>query len=116
MEPSPVEIPRAEHLARILKEQTCCSWVKFSVWSLVSGLWGLRRSPDFSYTGENPAFIYVDGPPHDYPDRQTRDAAQTAALTADGITVIRFHHASDWESVVSRYPSVFGRTVKGGTP
>jgi hypothetical protein len=36
MEPSPVEIPRAEHLARILKKQTCCRQIKFSIWSLGS--------------------------------------------------------------------------------
>jgi very-short-patch-repair endonuclease len=72
--------------------------------------------PDFSYTGENPAFIYVDGPPHDYPERQTRDTAQNATLKAEGITVIRFHHAADWASVVAQYPSVFGNLGTAGGP
>jgi len=65
--------------------------------------------PDFSYTGENPAFVYVDGPPHDYPERQGRDAQQTTALKAQGITVVRFHHAEEWRSAAAKYPSVFGR-------
>jgi very-short-patch-repair endonuclease len=72
--------------------------------------------PDFSYAEENPAFIYVDGPPHDFPNRQTRDTTQTAALTAEGITVIRFHHAADSESVVSRYPSGFGKPIEREAP
>ena len=121
MEPSPVEIPRAEHLAQL--KRLCDSGLERQFLDFLDQH-NLRlperaqhyyeqftTRPDFSYTGENPAFIYVDGPPHDYPDRQTRDAAQTAALTAEGITVIRFHHAADWESVASRYPSVFGRPV-----
>ena len=70
--------------------------------------------PDFSYTGENPAFVYVDGPPHDFPERQPRDASQTATLKAGGITVLRFHHAADWESIVAQYPSIFGRPGTGG--
>ena len=126
MEPSPVEIPRAEHLARL--KRLCDSGLERQFLDFLDQhnlslperaqhyyeKFGTR--PDFSYTGENPAFIYVDGPPHDFPDRQTRDTAQTAALTAEGITVIRFHHAADWESVVSHYPSVFGKLVKGETP
>ena len=119
MEPSPVEIPRAEHLVQLKRlcdsglERQFLDFLDQHILRLPERAqhyyerFGTR--PDFSYTGENPAFIYVDGPPHDYPDRQTRDTAQTAALTAEGITVIRFHHAADWESAASRYPSVFGR-------
>jgi len=118
MVPSPVEIPRAEHLSHL--KSLCDSGLEKQFLDFLDQhnlrlparaqhlyeQFGTR--PDFSYTGENPAFIYVDGPPHDFPDRQTRDAAQTATLRAEGITVIRFHHATDWESVVTRYPSVFG--------
>jgi very-short-patch-repair endonuclease len=118
MVPSPVEIPRAEHLAQLKKlcdsglEKQFLDFLETHSLRLPERAqhhyeqYGTR--PDFSYTGENPAFIYVDGPPHDFPERQTRDAAQTAMLQAEGITVIRFHHAADWGSVVSRYPSVFG--------
>ena len=118
MVPSPVEIPRAEHLARL--KTLCDSGLEKQFLDFLDGHslrlperaqhyyehFGTR--PDFSYTGENPAFIYVDGPPHDFPERQTRDTAQNATLKAEGITVIRFHHATDWASVVAQYPSVFG--------
>jgi hypothetical protein len=124
MEPSPVEIPRAEHLAQL--KRLCDSGLERQFLDFLEQQ-GLRlperaqhyydqfgTRPDFSYVGENPAFIYVDGPPHDYPERQTRDATQTTALGADGITVVRFHHAADWASVVLRYPSVFGRPATSG--
>ncbi|MEW5979782.1 MAG: DEAD/DEAH box helicase [Acidobacteriota bacterium] len=125
MEPSPVEVPRAEHLLQL--KSLCDSNLERQFLDFLDQhnlrlpergqhyyqQFGTR--PDFSYTGENPAFIYVDGPPHDNPERQNRDTAQTATLRAEGITVIRFHHAADWSSVVSRYPSVFGRPgVAGG--
>lgn len=116
---SPVEIPRAEHLVQL--KRLCDSGLERQFLEFLDR-YGLRlperaqhlyeqfrTRPDFSYTGENPAFVYVDGPPHDFPDRQNRDAAQNAALRAEGITVIRFHHASEWEAVVARYPSVFGK-------
>jgi very-short-patch-repair endonuclease len=126
MEPSPVEIPRAEHLAQL--KRLCDSGLERQFLDFLDQhnlrlperaqhlyeRFGTR--PDFSYTGENPAFIYVDGPPHDFPERQVRDTAQTATLRAEGITVIRFHHATDWQSVVAQYPSVFGKlgTAGGG--
>jgi hypothetical protein len=121
MVPSPVEIPRGEHLLRLKKlcdselEKQFLDFLDKRSLRLPERAQYLYEQfntrPDFSYTGENPAFIYVDGPPHDYPERQKRDADQTAMLRAEGITVIRFHHATDWESIVSRYPSVFGKTT-----
>ena len=63
--------------------------------------------PDFAYR-EHGAVVYVDGPVHDFPDRQQRDAAQQAALDDAGITVIRFHHQGDWPEVARRYPDLFG--------
>lgn len=118
VEPSPVEIPRAEHLARLKK--LCDSGLEKDFLDFLDRnnlrlperaqylyeKYGTR--PDFSYIGDNPAFIYVDGPPHDYPERQKRDEAQTAALKAQGITVVRFHHAEDWASIVAQHPSIFG--------
>ena len=67
-----------------------------------------RTSPDFFYTGYQTA-VYIDGPPHDFPDRQTRDAALTEAMEDAGLTVVRFHHHADWDSILARYPHVFGR-------
>jgi len=66
-----------------------------------------RTRPDFLYKGQQVA-IYVDGPPHDYPDRQARDRQQTTSMEDAGWTVIRFGHAGDWVEIVSRYPGVFG--------
>lgn len=123
VEPSPVEVPRHTHLAQLTcqcdsgLERKFLEYLDRQMLRLPERAqhyyeqFGTR--PDFSYTGENPAFVYVDGPPHDYPDRQMRDDAQTHRLTAEGITVIRFHHAEDWDSVVGRYPSVFGRPSRG---
>ena len=124
MVPSPVEIPRPEHLAQLKKlcdsglEKQFLDFLETNSLRLPERAQHLYEQyatrPDFSYTGENPAFIYVDGPPHDYPERQTRDTAQNATLKAEGITVIRFHHATDWASVVAQYPSVFGNLGTAG--
>ena len=63
--------------------------------------------PDFIYD-DHQAVIYVDGPPHDFPERQNRDQAQTVCMADTGYQVIRFHHAESWEDVVKKYPTVFG--------
>jgi very-short-patch-repair endonuclease len=63
--------------------------------------------PDFLYD-KALAAVYIDGPVHDYPDRHERDRAQTACMEDLGYTVIRFHHADEWEGVVARYPHIFG--------
>lgn len=67
--------------------------------------------PDFLYTGSASAAIYVDGPPHDYPDRQQRDAAQEECLLNASYIVIRFHHEDDWAEIVRQYPSLFGGSL-----
>jgi very-short-patch-repair endonuclease len=63
--------------------------------------------PDFMYD-DHQAVVYVDGPPHDFPERQARDAAQNTCMADAGFQVIRFHHSDNWEEVVKNYPSVFG--------
>ena len=55
------------------------------------------------------AAVYVDGPPHDFKSRQKRDDKQTAAMEDAGYTVIRFKHTDDWDEIIERYPSIFGR-------
>jgi very-short-patch-repair endonuclease len=66
--------------------------------------------PDFYY--EQGAAIYIDGPHHDYPDRQARDVAQAACMEDEyGIVVIRFGHQDDWQQIIARYPSIFGSGV-----
>jgi very-short-patch-repair endonuclease len=63
--------------------------------------------PDFFYD-EYQAAVYIDGPPHDYPERQARDAARDICMDDAGFTVIRFHHQDDWGAIIERYPYVFG--------
>jgi ATP-dependent helicase YprA (DUF1998 family)/very-short-patch-repair endonuclease len=67
-----------------------------------------HTTPDFFYAEQQVA-VYIDGPPHDFPDRARRDAGQTEAMENEGLTVIRFHHQGDWDRILSRYPHVFGR-------
>ena len=52
--------------------------------------------------------VYIDGPPHDFPERQQRDAEVTAAMEDYGYTVIRFSHTDDWPMIISTYPYIFG--------
>jgi hypothetical protein len=52
--------------------------------------------------------VYVDGPVHDFPDRQLRDSEKTTLLDDMDYTVLRFHHQDDWLSVTKRFPHVFG--------
>ncbi|MCX8039499.1 MAG: DEAD/DEAH box helicase [Planctomycetota bacterium] len=70
--------------------------------------------PDFIY--ELPGTfvaVYIDGPPHDFPDRAQRDQAATALLEERGWLVLRFHHRDGWMPKLAEYPSVFGRLTKG---
>jgi very-short-patch-repair endonuclease len=64
--------------------------------------------PDFFYDAEQAA-IYIDGPPHDFPERRARDAAQTECLEDYGMLVIRFGQQDTWASTVAQYPHIFGR-------
>ena len=54
--------------------------------------------------------VYIDGPPHRFPDRVERDQAQQAKLEQLGYLVVRFQDDSEaaWEPIVRQYPSVFG--------
>jgi very-short-patch-repair endonuclease len=63
--------------------------------------------PDFLYEQDFVA-IYVDGPPHDYPERQTRDASQEALLEELGWRVVRFRYDENWSEEVRLRPDVFG--------
>ena len=63
--------------------------------------------PDFVYDRHH-TVIYVDGPPHDFPDRQKRDDEKTAEMEDYGYTVLRFHHADDWDETIASHPNIFG--------
>ena len=60
-----------------------------------------RRAPaaprPTSSTASYQTAVYIDGPPHDFPDRQRRDSpTMTEAMEDAGYSVIRFHHQDDW--------------------
>jgi very-short-patch-repair endonuclease len=114
---SPVGTSRAEHLAGLLKltdstlEEKWLRLLEERNLNLPARAQVLIEEcgtrPDFLYQAEQ-VVVYVDGPVHDFPERQARDAAQTAAMEDAGYTVIRFGHGDDWEEIVARYPYVFG--------
>ncbi|HVT87943.1 MAG TPA: DEAD/DEAH box helicase [Tepidisphaeraceae bacterium] len=68
---------------------------------------GAVTRPDFLYIDQHAA-IYVDGSPHDHPDRQSRDAQQQASIEDLGYTVIRFPGNANWLTIVRQHPHVFG--------
>jgi ATP-dependent helicase YprA (DUF1998 family)/very-short-patch-repair endonuclease len=70
---------------------------------------GCGTTADFFYEDSQFA-IYIDGPPHDFPDRARRDSDQTDAMMDLGLSVLRFHHQDDWDALLARYPHVFGRS------
>jgi len=117
VEASPTAYPRALHLERL--SRLCQSnleraWLQFldernlRLPSKAQTLFEpCRTRPDFLYEDQQTA-IYVDGPHHEYPDRQERDKARTACMEDHGWTVIRFGHEDDWQDIIARYPNIFG--------
>jgi len=71
--------------------------------------------PDFLYQEDNVA-IFIDGPHHDTSAQRNRDRVQDETLTNHGTTVLRFHHAADWEALIARYPSIFGKPTAKSEP
>ncbi len=65
--------------------------------------------PDFIYDEPYHVIIYIDGPPHDYPERYERDRKQQEALEDLGYQVIRFSHRQDWEGIIKSFPNLFGQ-------
>jgi superfamily II DNA/RNA helicase/very-short-patch-repair endonuclease len=114
---SPTEMTRAEHMASLISkcdselEKRWVRWLDAKGFKLPTGSQRLNTKcgtrPDFSYDDSN-AVVYVDGPPHDNPDRQQRDAAQKTAMEDLGYEVIRFHHEDDWDAIRAKHPHVFG--------
>jgi ATP-dependent helicase YprA (DUF1998 family)/very-short-patch-repair endonuclease len=117
---SPAAKPRANHLAEL--KRLCASkleerWLDFleaNDCRLPSSAQGFIEAamtrPDFFYDGHNAA-IYVDGPPHDHPERQQRDRTQQDRMEDLGYQVIRFGHNDDWAAIARSKPGIFG-TVK----
>jgi very-short-patch-repair endonuclease len=63
--------------------------------------------PDFTYDDEYLA-IYVDGPPHDYSERQERDAVGERAMRQAGWSIVRFRYDDQWSEKVAERPDAFG--------
>ncbi len=114
---SPTAAPRASHremLERLAGSDLERRWIAFldgQGLRLPAQAQPLLKSygtrPDFLYVRERVA-VYIDGPPHDFPERQRRDESVTSTLEDAGYVVVRFHHEDDWDGTVRRYPSVFG--------
>jgi len=115
-ESSPVILTRAEHLVSLNNqagselEKEWLRWIDENNFRLPSRsqvfMEDFKTRPDFVYDREH-VLIYVDGPPHDFPDRQKRDRIQTDSLEDAGYTVIRFRHTDDWNAVASKYAGLF---------
>jgi len=114
---APAELPREEHLERLLRladsdlERVWLRYCDEHGYRLPSHAQKLIEKcssrPDFLYE-ESMAAIYIDGPIHDYPDRQIRDDDKRAALRNAGYTVVRFKHSEDWREIFASKTSVFG--------
>jgi very-short-patch-repair endonuclease len=67
--------------------------------------------PDFLYANEFVA-VFVDGPPHRYPEVQERDAAAQARLEDAGYYVLRFPESPDaWPALFAANPNIFGKST-----
>ena len=116
VEASPTSVSRSTHLERLLR--LCQSdlerkWLKFindrnlRLPTRAQGFIEICRTrPDFLYDNHS-VVVYVDGSPHNYKDRQRRDAEQTNCMEDGGYTVIRFGIEDDWGSIVGKYPNIF---------
>jgi very-short-patch-repair endonuclease len=63
--------------------------------------------PDFFYM-KGQTCVYVDGPYHEYPERQDRDKEVTSRLEDGGYTVVRFSDPAGWQTVLRDYAWIFG--------
>lgn len=114
---SPTAESRAAHLARLMREAGSGlerSWLsaleelKLRLPSRGQArIHACATRPDFLYDTAK-VVIYVDGPAHEFPERQARDAQQDTCLENLGYRVLRFTLREDWRATFARYPGVFG--------
>ncbi len=116
---SPGPLARADHFARLKKasesglEKKWLDFLEKTGLRLPTHAQTLIREcgtrPDFLYAdGGNQAAIYVDGPIHEFKDRQERDAKIEDAMMDKGYLVIRFKEYEDWGAKAGKHPSIFG--------
>lgn len=115
---SPTEKPRNEHLTGLMNlaqsdlERKWLVYIEEHDYRLPSKaqayIEACKTCPDFYYEDHQTA-IYVDGPYHDFSDRQKRDADQTECMEDHSYTVIRFGYEDNWEDIISKYPYIFGK-------
>lgn len=115
---SPVAAPRNDHLDQLMRlagSELEREWLRFleanhcrlpsKAQCLVERC---NTRPDFLYEQYQTA-IYVDGPHHEFPERQSRDRAQEEDMLDYGYTVIRFDYKDNWAEIVEKYPGIFGK-------
>ena len=114
---SPGEKPRAAHLNDLMalcQSRLEKQWLEFldhqklhlpeKAQHIITSC---KTQADFFYE-HHQAAIYIDGPMHDFPDRQLRDTEQLDCMEDLGYIVIRFHHMDDWQAIIEQYPTIFG--------
>ncbi|MBI5788071.1 MAG: DEAD/DEAH box helicase [Candidatus Schekmanbacteria bacterium] len=114
---SPTNVPRSEHLTQLMRQ--CQSdlerrWLQFledNGLNLPSKAQCLIKTcntrPDFLYENSQTA-IYIDGPHHEYQDRQKRDACLTENMEDCGYLVVRFKHSDNWKEIIALHQNIFG--------
>ncbi len=66
--------------------------------------------PDFLYSDPNlRVAIFIDGPHHRQPAQHAKDEAVDEALLDLGWSPLRFPYDGDWDALLARFPSCFGR-------
>lgn len=108
---------RADHLERLLRlagsdlERRWLHWLDDRGLNLPSDAQRLfpdqSTRPDFTYDAAY-LVVYIDGTPHDFPERQSRDEAQESALRQAGWSVVRFRYDEEWLEKVASRPDAFG--------
>ena len=106
-----LQLKRLRNLSQSTLERKWLDYIEQRNLNLPSGgqvfVEACKTRPDFIYKIHSVA-VYIDGPVHDYPERQGRDNQQTECMEDQGYTVIRFGHEDDWVDIVSKYPNIFG--------
>lgn len=63
--------------------------------------------PDFFYD-DGQVCLYVDGPFHEFPERQSRDAEVESRLEDGGYGVVRVKGDATWPAAVAKDAWIFG--------